>query len=199
MTGMKMGSTLVLAGTVLAAVAVEGRAGWGIGIGIGAPVYYRPWGPYYYPYYAYRPVYVAPSPVVVESPPVIVPSAPAVQPVYQASPSPVPSPIMRTGGQDAPQPEMNHLIQQLRDPDERVRADSVLQLGRQRALASVDPLAATLAGDRSPMVREAAARALGLISSPKALPALQRAAAADPDRDVRHSAQFAIDIVQSRP
>jgi hypothetical protein len=187
---------------VLAVAAVDGRAGWGIGVRIGAPVYYRPWGPYYYPYpyYAYRPVYVAPPPVVVESPPVIVPSAPALQPVYQAAPSSAPSPtIVRTQGQDLSQADLNHYIQLLRDPDEHVRADAVVQLGHLKALASVDPLAATLAGDRSPMVRDAAARALGLIGSPKALPALQRAATADPDRDVRHSAQFAVDIVQSRP
>jgi len=73
----------------------------------------------------------------------------------------------------------------------------VMQLGRLRALAGIDPLAATLAGDRSPLVREAAARGLGLIGSPKALPALQHAAMADPDRDVRHSAQFAAEVVQS--
>jgi hypothetical protein len=199
MIRMKMALTFTLAGMVLAAAAADVRAGWGIGVGIGAPVYYRPWGPYYYPYYAYRPVYVAPPPVVVEPPPVVVPSAPALQPVYQTAPS-VPSPtIVRTQGQDLPQADLNHYLQLLRDPDEHVRADTVVQLGRLKALASVDPLAATLAGDRSPMVRDTAARALGLIGSPKALPALQRAASADPDRDVRHSAQFAIDIVQSRP
>jgi HEAT repeat protein len=123
-----------------------------------------------------------------------------MQPVYQAAPSSVPTPaIVRTQGQELSQAGIDQYMRQLRDPDEQVRADTVVQLGHLKALASVDPLAATLAGDRSPMVREAAARALGLIGSPKALPALQRAASADPDRDVRHSAQFAIDIVQSRP
>ena len=72
-----------------------------------------------------------------------------------------------------------------------------MQLGRGRAAQAVDPLAATLAGDRSPVVREAAARALGLIGSSAALPALQQAASADPDHDVRHSAGFAIDVIQS--
>jgi HEAT repeat protein len=61
----------------------------------------------------------------------------------------------------------------------------------------VDPLAATLAGDRSPAVRDAAARALGLIASPQALPALERAAQADADRDVRRSAQFAVEVIQA--
>jgi HEAT repeat protein len=93
--------------------------------------------------------------------------------------------------------EIDHHLQQLADPDERVRAETVMQLGRLRASSAVDPLAATLAGDRSPSVREAAARALALIGSPKALPALQQAALADGDRDVRHSAQFAIEVVQS--
>jgi len=47
-------------------------------------------------------------------------------------------------------------------------------------------------------VRESAARALGLIASPSALPALQRAAQVDADRDVRRSAQFAVDVIQSK-
>jgi HEAT repeat protein len=98
---------------------------------------------------------------------------------------------------DDRQQEVEHLLQHLANPDERVRADSALQLGRMRVQRAVDPLAATLAGDRSPAVREAAARALGLIASPKALPALQRAAQADADRDVRHSARFAVDVLQS--
>jgi len=59
-------------------------------------------------------------------------------------------------------------------------------------------LAATLAGDQSPAVRDAAARALGLIGSTKGLPALQRAAQVDNDRDVRRSAQFAVEVIQSK-
>src|SRR5262245_38963699 len=150
MTGMRMAFTSTLVGMVIVAAAAEARAGWGIRVGISGPVYYRPWGPYYYPYYAYRPIYVAPPPVVVESPPVIVPSATALQPVYQAAPSSVPSQtIVRTQGQDVSQADTSHYLQFLRDPDEHVRADAVVQLGRLKALASVDPLAATLAGDRS--------------------------------------------------
>lgn len=197
-----------IAGVVIAAACAPAQAGWTVGVRVG-PGYYGPWGPYYYPYYPYRAVYVAPPPVVVESPPVVVQPAPApspspyspppsaLQPVSGAPPSTLPPTITRSQFQEVPQTEINRCLQQLRDPDERVRADSVLQLGRFKALSTVDPLAATLAGDRSPMVREAAARALGLIGSPKALPALQHAAVADPDRDVRHSAQFAVDIVQS--
>ena len=93
--------------------------------------------------------------------------------------------------------EVERNLQMLADPDERVRAGVVMQLGRFKSERAVDPLAATLAGDRSPTVREAAARALALIGSPKALPALRGAALNDSDRDVRHSAEFAIEVVQS--
>jgi HEAT repeat protein len=89
-------------------------------------------------------------------------------------------------------------LQRLRDRDERVRADAAVQLGRLRAERAVDPLAATLAGDSSPVVREAAARGLGLIGSVKGLAALRRAAQVDGDRDVRHSAMFAVDVIQAR-
>jgi HEAT repeat protein len=88
-------------------------------------------------------------------------------------------------------------LQLLSDPDERNRAAAAIQLGRMRSQRAIDPLAATLAGDRSANVRETAARALGIIGSAKALPALQNAALNDSDRDVRHSAQFAVEIVQS--
>jgi HEAT repeat protein len=73
-----------------------------------------------------------------------------------------------------------------------------LQLGRLRAAEAIDPLAATLAGDSNPRVREAAARALGLIGSQKALPALQQAAQTDSDPTVRHSAEFSIDVIHAR-
>jgi HEAT repeat protein len=76
--------------------------------------------------------------------------------------------------------------------------ESALQLGRLRASDAVDPLAATLAGDRSPQVREAAARALALIGSSKGLPALEQAARADADPTVRHSAEFSIDVIRTR-
>ncbi|HEX5270930.1 MAG TPA: HEAT repeat domain-containing protein, partial [Gemmataceae bacterium] len=62
---------------------------------------------------------------------------------------------------------------------------------------AVDALTTTLAGDGSAEVREAAARALGLIGSPRALAALQRAAQGDADRDVRNSARFAADVIQT--
>lgn len=68
----------------------------------------------------------------------------------------------------------------------------------QLRLAGLLQLAATLAGDASPAVREEAAEALRLLGSPAALPALQRAAQLDSSHDVRRTAQFAIDIILSR-
>jgi HEAT repeat protein len=73
-----------------------------------------------------------------------------------------------------------------------------VQLGKLHDPRAIDPLAATLSGDRSPVVRESAARALGLIGSPGALPALQHAAQTDSDHDVRRSAQFAAEVIQNR-
>ena len=198
MTKMNMIFASAAAGLLLASAQLQ--AGWGVGVRIGGPAYYpyRPWTPYYYPYYPYRAVYVEPPPIIVESPPIVVQSAPAVQVGHAVTPSPLPPPaILRSSQIQNAAPEIDRSIQQLRDPDERVRSDGVLQLGRLKAISAVDSVAATLAGDRSPMVREAAARALGLMGSPKALPALLRAASADPDHDVRHSAQFAVDIIQS--
>ena len=94
--------------------------------------------------------------------------------------------------------DVDRYVHLLNDADDRVRAESVLQLGRMHAQSAVDAVTATLAGDKSPAVRESAARALGLMGSSRALPALQRSAQSDADRDVRHSAEFAIDIIQSQ-
>ena len=169
-----------------------------VGVGLNFPFYYQPWAPCY-PYYAYRPVYVAPPPVYVAPAPVYVQPAPVVQPAYSApSPpaEPAPQPIHPAAFTNA-QPDVDRHLQQLGNADERVRSQSVIELGRMRAYRAADPLAATLAGDPSPVVRETAARALALIGSRQALPALQRAALADADRDVRHSAQFAIEVIQA--
>jgi len=54
-----------------------------------------------------------------------------------------------------------------------------------------------LASDRSPAVRDSAARALGLIGSRASLAALDRAAQSDDDRDVRRSAQFAAEVIRT--
>src|SRR5439155_2017232 len=92
--------------------------------------------------------------------------------------------------------EVSQLLQLLNDPDEKIRSESVIQLGRLKADPAVDPLCATLAGDKSPLVRDSAAKALGLIGAPRALTTLIHASKADPDNDVRHSAQFAVEIIK---
>jgi hypothetical protein len=203
----------VLGVLALAAVPAQGGVRLGIGIGVGFPCYrpywggypyYYPYGPYYYPGY----VYAAPPPVVVQPAPVVVGSSPPPpvvdQPVtLRPAPSaqataaaPPPVTVRAVSGSDR-QTRVESYLQALRTPDERARADAVLQLGRLKATRAVDPLAATLAGDQSPAVRETAARALGLIGSPQALTVLQHAAQADPDRDVRRSAQFAVEVIQT--
>lgn len=179
---------------------------WSIGIGIGVPVYrpyYYPYGyPYGYPYYYYPP----PPPVVVQQPviqqvPVPVQQVPAAAPAA-AAPQQVQyqgvQPTSQVQLHSAPAANTDYYLQQLTNADERVRADSVMQLGRSKEQRVIDPLAATLSGDRSAVVRESAARALGLVGSPAALPALQHAAQTDSDRDVRRSAQFAVEVIQSR-
>jgi hypothetical protein len=123
-------------------------------------------------------------------------AVPAPQPVY-APPAPVPV-TSHAAPVNPQQTEIDRNIYQLADASDRVRSESALQLGRLRASQAIDPLAATLAGDRSPLVREAAARALGLIGSSKALPALQQAAQADADPTVRHSAEFSMDVIHAR-
>jgi HEAT repeat protein len=139
--------------------------------------------------------------VIVERPVAVVQPVPVLPPVYQPPPPPpaqAPPPAITPAALDDRQGDVQRLLQRLAERDERVRAEAALHLGRMRAAQAIDPLAATLAGDASPAAREAAARALGLIGSPKGLPALRRAAQLDSDRDVRHSATFAIDVIQAR-
>jgi len=109
-----------------------------------------------------------------------------------------PRPVPKDHAGSERQHEIGQHLQQLSDAEEGVRLDAVTQLGRMRAMRAIDPLAATLAGDKSPAVRVAAAHSLGLIASPKALPALNRAIQSDPERDVRKAAEFALEIIQSR-
>jgi HEAT repeats len=199
-------SSRIMGLTVVGMLAFSGataQAGghWGTGVNIGFPGYWGggPWYPYYgygYPYYyppPYYPVYAAPPPPVVVQPPAVRTSS-AEPPVYATS-----APVVTRAASPGPQNgEVERDLQALADPNEQVRIESVLQLGRLSAQQAIDPIAATLAGDHSPSVREAAARALGLIGSPRGMPALQRAAQMDPDRDVRHSAEFALEVVQAR-
>jgi hypothetical protein len=208
---------MLLPALVLACAAagpVHAHGGVSIGIGLGFPGYYRP----YCGYGWYRPygvgVYLAPPPVVVAAPaPVyaVAPVATVVQPAYSAAPPPPPAttsaaPPPTAVAAAAPEPELTPLprlagnagayLRDLSNPDERVRAEASVQLGRMRVQQAVEPLTQLLGQDRSPTVRDAAARGLGLIGSPAALTALQRAAQADDDRDVRRSASFAADVIR---
>src|SRR5262249_42863388 len=155
-----------------------------IGLNFGVPCY-RPWG--YYDYYYYRPypVYVAPAPVVVQPAPIAVQPAATAPAVSRSEPAPELHPVNY-----AHQADMDRNLHQLADANEQTRMAALMELGKMKAVQAVDPVAATLAGDKSPAVREAAARALGLIGSPRGLTALKYAAQADGDRDVRHSAAF---------
>jgi hypothetical protein len=217
---------LALAGLLCAVSGSTALAhgGFTLGIGIGLPIYPRPCyygGPYYYPYpypYPYyQPVVVPAAPVVVQPAPVVVQPAaapaPAVAapvanvagPVPNVAPPPVsvaapaaPTTMTATYGNGELKnvADVNALLQMLNDPDEKTRSDAVIQLGRLKADRAVDPVCATLASDKSPLVRESAAKALGLIGAPRALTALIHAAQADPDNNVRHSAHFAVEIIK---
>lgn len=201
------GLLIVLVGSVVSPSLAHAGGHWAIGVNFGFPVYYRPWcgyGYYGYPYYRPYPVYVEPAPIYVAPPiyqPVAVPApAPAALPAQPTAvqPSSVqPASASTSHPADGRQTAISRHLSDLASSDENIRADSALELGRMRASKAVDPLTARLAGDSSPVVREAAARALGLIGSPKGLPGLERAAQKDGDRDVRNSARFAIDVIQS--
>jgi HEAT repeats len=194
---------LILAISLPAAVAQAGPP-VRIGIGIGIGPYYRPYYPYYPYYYGYPYPYpypyVVPGPVVVQAPPVVVqpgtvaptPSSNSYSPSFTA-----PEPTQITPTNANAQTTFEYHLARLTNPDEALRRESVMELGRSKNERAIDPLAATLAGDKSVSVRDAAARALGLIASSRSLPALIHAAQADNDRDVRHSAQFAVEIIRS--
>jgi len=66
-----------------------------------------------------------------------------------------------------------------------------------KAQSAVDALMDVLAKDPSPNARDGAARGLGLIASPRSLNALIFAAQADNDREVRRSAQFAVEVIRT--
>jgi len=191
---MQLRNLLLLAGTTwlaLTGVATAGGPRWSVGVGIGFPGYYRP-----YPYYVPPPMiyYAPPPPVIYAAPPTVVvpaaPPAPAPSSNYELPP---PRPL-----DEAQLMSYQAHVNQLTSPDERVRLDAVSQLGRSKSAKAVDPLAATLAGDPSAAVREAAAKGLGLIGSPTAMPALRRAAQQDGSDHVRRTAQFSIEIIQAR-
>jgi hypothetical protein len=182
--------------------------------------YYRP-----YPVYVPPPVVVVPPPVVVQPAPAYAPPA-APAPVYAPPtattsaapptsaepplapaqpPAPLPLPREAQSGSPALTPtaanrptQIDTYLQQLASPDEQVRADALVQLGRMKAHRADGAITRALKDDPSPAVREAAARALGLIGDLRSLEALQYAAQADRDRDVRKSASFAAEVIRGR-
>jgi len=204
-----MGRFQLLASTLILGIATSAaQAGppvrVGIGIGIGAPYpYYRPYGyPYWYGYpYGYSYPYYGPGPVVIQAPPVILQSGTVVgttpNPSYSSPPFAAPEPTLVQPANPNAQTNFDFHLSRLSNPDDALRRESVMELGRMKNDRAIDPLAATLAGDKSSTVRDAAARALGLVGSPRALPALIQAAQADNDREVRHSAQFAVEVIRT--
>ena len=166
---------LFLAGLVLLALPCGSvQAGPFVGVYVGGP-YYRPYyGGYYYYYRPVVPLYVAPPPPVVVQPGPIIsttPIPPGSSPYIQPAPETVPLPrVLETRGD-----EIDRLVGQLSNPDDKVRADVAMQLGRMKARRAEDALERVLVADRSPDVRDAAARALGLLGMQASVPALQRA------------------------
>src|SRR5262249_2744983 len=106
---------------------------------------------------------------------------------------PAPKPVARAANSG-----VSYDLTSLNDPSPDARAEAIIALGRNRDRQAVAPITRALREDDSPLVREAAARALGLIGLPGSLDALQRAAQADGDRDVRKSAAFAADVIRSQ-
>ena len=168
------------------------------------------------PGYAVQPGMVAGTSVPT-TPPVVVgsPAAPPPPPAPYNPPSPAAlrtTPVRRAWPRRpgpgphlssfnpvaANQPAVETLLQRMNQSEEHVRRDAIMDLGRMKAERAIDPLTSSLSTDSSPIVRDAAARSLGLIGNSRALPALIRAAQADNDRDVRHSTQFAIEIIRSQ-
>jgi uncharacterized protein (TIGR03000 family) len=128
-----------------------------------------------------------------------IPSVFLPQPASQRfSPAPIPITVNAASSPLAQAESIDQYLQQLSSSDETARQKAVMALGRASSTRAVGNLETVLSGDPSPQVRDAAARALGLIADPRSLPGLIRAAQADDDREVRHSAQFAVEVIRSR-
>jgi HEAT repeat protein len=84
------------------------------------------------------------------------------------------------------------LLNALNDHSTKVRAEAALALGRLGTREGVSPLSRMLLGDPVPLVRDAAAQALGNIADDRTLAAL-REALADLDHEARRSAMLALE------
>jgi hypothetical protein len=136
------------------------------------------------------------QPAPVAAPTTIVAPATAAQ-TPPPPPPPAPVPVIPAGNATPAGSNVDSLLAHLSDARDTARRDAAMDLGRAQAQKAVDPLMNLLAKDSSPLVRDAAARALGLIGSQRSLNALIYAAQADNDRDVRHSAQFAVEVIRT--
>jgi hypothetical protein len=179
----------------------QAQAWVGVRLGIALPLYVGP-GPYYYggPYPYYAPTYVAPPPVVYQTAPVVSSAPPTPSTTTSSAYQPAPttaSPNHAVPALTVAPASVDALVRELSNATDTVRRDAALELGRLKAVGAVDALISVLAKDPSPAARDAAARALGLIASPQGLNALIYAAQADNDREVRHSAQFAVEVIRS--
>jgi hypothetical protein len=204
-----------------APIATSEAHAWGFGISIGVPIYPYPYARPYYPgygyyapygypyYYGVPPVTVvgaAPAPagpyVAQQAPPATVlpvPTAagPAIGPAPSIASTSAPAATIVQASNTESASRVATLLPQLNNAQEHVRRDAAMDLGRLKSAKAVDALVKMLASDSSPVAREAAARALGLIAAPQSLTALIRAAQVDDDRDVRHSAQFSVEIIRT--
>src|SRR5262249_26280144 len=89
-------------------------------------------------------------------------------------------------------------MQALGSADERARSDAAMELGRIRAEAAGDRLANLPANGPRPPARGNAPRHLGPYGPPPRRQPLRYAAQADNARDVRHSAQFSMEVITSQ-
>lgn len=180
------------------------NAGWSVGVSFAAPYHRHCYGPppcYYRPY---APIYVRPAPVYVQPVTVLEPvpavyaaPAPVLAPAPAATIAPVrPSVVARPVG-GTREEDIERYQQQLQSPEARERIEAVMQLGRLRAPGSERTLVAALNNDRSPQVRDAAAKALGLVGASETLESLQRAASADEDAGVRNSAAYSAEVIRA--
>ena len=87
-----------------------------------------------------------------------------------------------------------HLVEMRHDPEEMVRFTVMTSLGKLKADDAEGVLLEGLI-DPSPLVRSAAAGALGRVGTLEAIPALRRAVDSDPDKHVRASAVEALVIL----
>ena len=180
---------------ILTSIPTVAQAGvrWSVGVNLGGPCYgpyYGPcYGPYYRPYYS-PVVYVGPPPLIYAPAPVYLAAPVAVAP---AVPAPAPPTVVRAA---RPAVESANLSS-LNDPAAKTRADACIGLGRAKDTRALVSLSRCLKEDENPQVRDAAARALGLIGSPASLDTLQRTASGDADRDVRRSASFAAEVIRA--